>query len=279
MILFTRDIQCFLNIDEYRSCPCCHSSGDFDMRRLHHNKWIMDVFQCNLCNAEIEHLIRCDGSWCIWLNGVPQAIYQDGVYQRLEDANIHYNEMVDNIQSNVKTSSYKKYRVTTPNGEVHEVSNLSQFARDIGVKISTLRMQSKGWQVQVLSDWVRTKKNVPKKKKRTYIIKKPNGEIVETNNLTKFSRENGVWSSTIQQNCKGWVLLEDTGYITKRKSSYKKKYNRRRKFKLTDPNGKIFYTYKLDKFAIEHGIKPSTLYNANDKTKWKKEVFWEDVYE
>lgn len=156
MILFTRDILNFIN--DFHRCPNCYGAGNFNMKRQHHNKWVMYIYHCNLCKSDIDFLIKHDGSWCVWLNDVPQAIYRKDLgYFRLKEASEHWKKTSDEFVNWISTRKYayiKRWLITTPSGEKHDIYNLNKFCREYDVPRNRVYQQCKGWRCKRIMEEV-----------------------------------------------------------------------------------------------------------------------------
>ncbi len=86
----------------------------------------------------------------------------------------------------MKKASSKKYWITFPDGKRKKITNLTQFCNDNNININKIKSNRgvNGYSAKLVKG--------QEFKSKTYIIETPDGEIIETNHLCLFCRENGL---------------------------------------------------------------------------------------
>jgi len=99
------------------------------------------------------------------------------------------------------------YILTNPNGVEYETDNIYQFSLDYDLSHSHLisvakgrRNHHKGWNCRFKGQ---EKTNNRQKIRNIYIVTDPNGKEYETNNITAFAKEKGLWHSHLINIAKG----------------------------------------------------------------------------
>lgn len=116
----------------------------------------------------------------------------------------------------------KNFNIKSPDGEIIKVKNMSKFCRENSLNIRSIsnvvsgkRNHHKGWTLPN-TNLKEISKNAAKKsaesRSKSFIIKSPNGEILEGRNINKFCKENNLNQGAITElllkkikSYKGWT--------------------------------------------------------------------------
>jgi len=170
----------------------------------------------------------------------------------------------------------KKFIVKSPSGEIIESRNLTKFARTNKLSVSAFSKLIRGelsshmgWTIPTDEECGKNVKEfnvneIAKKYIKTFILKSPEGILIEIYNITKFCVEYDLQHSNIicvingkRNSHKGWTLplveqneIEEIAKIRYEKIARKSSRN----FKIKSPTGTIIEDYNVIKFCKTNGL-------------------------
>jgi hypothetical protein len=176
-----------------------------------------------------------------------------------------------------KIRATKRWRLTTPTGEVIEINNLEKYCRDNGLNRSCMNAvdkgkitNHKGWTCVCLSTPQEVREEVIRKNTKVKLDKNtmdhphdqhweltnPLGVVFQIKNLERFCRENGLNPGCMKDVSNG---RQDTHRGWKCKHLETERLTTMCKWEATDPDGNVHCPDDFKKFCVEHDLSYSAM--------------------
>lgn len=111
-------------------------------------------------------------------------------------------------KTNRKNKNEKQYEFISPLNELVKITNLKKFCEDNNLPLRTMYAIHQDIGISC-KGWKKSKAKNTHHKGKPFILKSPNGEIINNNNLSKFCKENGLCIRSLKKGfkSKGYQLI------------------------------------------------------------------------
>lgn len=178
----------------------------------------------------------------------------------------HRGWTVPNAREDKLKTAQLKYRLQSPDGQVHEGVNVKQFAEKMGLTPEGLRRVIAG-RISSHKGWtsLNGKQFQPKPVGDEFEIQSPDGVVYKSRNAAKFCKDNQLDQAAFNRvlrgladHHKGW-RLPGTSPKPRRKTG-----PQGRIFSFISPVGELHQTTRLSKFARDNGLSRAGLASVAD---------------